>query len=142
YIGDAILWRYIPNRYGEPALPPSYLYPTEYLDTIRLFMSMKPDHIYTAHYRPMEGDDANRFLQESLEFAQELEATILQIHREFREPLTLKQVIQEVFNIYKIWPEEAKWDLAYPISGHLNSLVSRGLIKAVRRNGLPAWVAV
>jgi len=139
YIGDAVLWRYIPDKAGKPALAPSYLYPEEYLATIRLLMAKNPRYIHTSHYRTFEGDEAIRFLQESLEFAEGLEQAISRILGTAREPLTLREIIQAVFEEYRLWPEEAKWDLAYPVSGHLGLLQSRGLIRAVRKNGLIGW---
>ncbi|GBC68412.1 Hydroxyacylglutathione hydrolase [archaeon HR01] len=140
YIGDAVLWKYIPASDGRPALPPSYLYPDEYVSSIRMLMEMRPNRIYTAHFDEMLGDEADRFLQESLQFVSELENVIVEVHKEAGEPLTLKRIIEEVYARYRLWPEEAKWDLAYPVSGHVDLMVSKGLLKAVMRDGVPAWV--
>ncbi len=139
YIGDAVLWRYIPDRKGRQALPPSYLKPDEYLATIELFRSLHPESIHTAHYPPMMGEAADRFLMESLEFVQELENSIKSILEISDTPLTLRQIIEEVYQLYRICSEESKWDLAYPISGHLNSMTSEGLLETTVVDGRKAW---
>jgi glyoxylase-like metal-dependent hydrolase (beta-lactamase superfamily II) len=142
YIGDAVLWRYIPDRKGRPALPPSYLKPDEYQATIGLFRSKHPRCIHTAHFPPMEGESADRFLRESVEFVQELENAIKSVLEGSDIPLTLRQIVEEIYQLFKIWPEEAKWDLAYPISGHLSSMASKGLVKEALVDGRKAWKLV
>jgi glyoxylase-like metal-dependent hydrolase (beta-lactamase superfamily II) len=139
YLGDAVLWKYIPNADGSPALAPTYLYPDSYLETINRFLELAPRVIHTSHYPPMEGEAAIKFLKESREFAEDLDHYILQLVRHSPEPLTLKEVIQAVFDHYGLWPEATRWDLAHPVSGHLNHLARRGLLEAVRKGGLVAW---
>ena len=65
---DAVLERGIYDRAGTLLQPPRYFDATTYRATIRKLRAMNPEHLLTAHYPPMQGQEALDFLDRSLEF--------------------------------------------------------------------------
>src|SRR5215210_3197710 len=46
------------GREGERLLPPRYFDAPSYQSTIRKLQALRPEHLLTAHYPPMQGDEA------------------------------------------------------------------------------------
>ncbi len=77
---DAALETGIYDREGDRLLPPRYFDATGYQSTIRTLHSIRPAHLLTAHYQPMQGEEALDFLDRSLDFT-------VQVHRVVGEGL-------------------------------------------------------
>ena len=73
---DAALETGIYDRAGTRLLPPRYFDATSYQSTIRRLHSMRPAHLLTAHYPPMQGGDAIDFLDRSLDFTMRVDNTV------------------------------------------------------------------
>jgi glyoxylase-like metal-dependent hydrolase (beta-lactamase superfamily II) len=69
---DAVLETGIYDREGNRLIPPRYFDVTRYQSTIRRLQSMRPEHLLTAHYPPMQGQEALDFLDRSLDFTERL----------------------------------------------------------------------
>jgi glyoxylase-like metal-dependent hydrolase (beta-lactamase superfamily II) len=138
-IGDAVMGRYIPTANGRPALAPTYMYPDEYLSTIRLIKQLKPETLLTSHYPNMDSEQAQKFLDESAIFAREADHQILKALRATNEPLTLRELIAKTAEKLTPIPENARMDLAFPFAGHLTRLEKLGKIHRARKRGLVAW---
>jgi glyoxylase-like metal-dependent hydrolase (beta-lactamase superfamily II) len=65
---DAALEAGIYDREGNLLQPPRYFDATAYQNTIRTLHSMRPDHLLTAHYPIMRGEEALAFLDRSVDF--------------------------------------------------------------------------
>jgi glyoxylase-like metal-dependent hydrolase (beta-lactamase superfamily II) len=78
---DAALETGIYDREGNRLIPPRYFDATGYRSTIRRLLALRPEHLLTAHYPPMRGEEALDFLDRSLNFTQ-------QVHRVVREGLS------------------------------------------------------
>ncbi|MGH3147202.1 MAG: MBL fold metallo-hydrolase, partial [Rubrobacter sp.] len=78
---DAALETGIYDRAGNRLIPPRYFDATGYPNTIRKLHSMRPGHLLTAHYPPMQGEESLDFLDRSLDFT-------AQVHRVVKEGLT------------------------------------------------------
>ena len=141
-IGDAVMGKYIPTADGRPALAPTYMYPDEYLSTIRLIKQLKPGTLLTSHYPNMDREQAQKFLDESAIFAREVEHQILKALRVTSEPLTLRELIAMTAEKLTPIPENARMDLAFPLAGHLTRLEKLGKIRQARKGGLIAWRTV
>ncbi len=75
---DAALETGIYDREGNRLLPPRYFDATLYQGTIRKLQTLRPEHLLTAHYPPMQGEEALDFLSRSLNFT-------VQVHRVVNE---------------------------------------------------------
>ena len=75
---DAALETGIYDREGNRLIPPRYFDATQYQSTIRKLQTLRPEHLLTAHYPPMQGEEALDFLDRSLNFT-------VQVHRVVKE---------------------------------------------------------
>ena len=89
---DAALETGIYDREGSRLLPPRYFDATGYQNTLRTLHSMRPGHLLTAHYPPMQGEEALDFLKRSLDFTG-------QVHRVVGEGL--KDGITDLWELTK-----------------------------------------
>jgi glyoxylase-like metal-dependent hydrolase (beta-lactamase superfamily II) len=77
---DAALETGIYDREKNRLIPPRYFDATQYQSTIRKVQTLRPEHLLTAHYPPMQGEEAHDFLDRSLSFTE-------QVHRVVNEGL-------------------------------------------------------
>jgi glyoxylase-like metal-dependent hydrolase (beta-lactamase superfamily II) len=73
---DAVLETGIYDREGNRLIPPRYFDVARYQSTIRRLQSMRPEHLLTAHYPPMQGQEALDFLDRSLDFTEQLHRVV------------------------------------------------------------------
>ena len=133
--GDAFFGRgvfTVDGDYVQP--PPYYLYPA-YENSIELVQSLSPDVLSLTHYELFEGNEVDRFTQESLDFAAELDALALDLVGE--DGVTLREAIEGVVDRRGSFGLDA--DLAYPLSGHYAAHVERGTLVRTERDGIVAW---
>ncbi len=78
---DAALETGIYDREGNRLLPPRYFEANWYQSTIRKLQTLRPEHLLTAHYPPMRGEEVLGFLDRSLNFTK-------QVHRVVGEGLS------------------------------------------------------
>ena len=69
---DAALETGIYDREGNRLIPPRYFDATRYQSTIRKLETLRPEHLFTAHYPPMQGQEALDFLDRSLNFTKQV----------------------------------------------------------------------
>jgi glyoxylase-like metal-dependent hydrolase (beta-lactamase superfamily II) len=77
---DAALETGIYDREKNRLIPPRYFDAIQYQSTIRKLQTLRPEHLLTAHYPPMQGEEAHDFLDRSLSFTE-------QVHRVVNEGL-------------------------------------------------------
>jgi glyoxylase-like metal-dependent hydrolase (beta-lactamase superfamily II) len=73
---DAALETGIYDREGNRLIPPRYFDATGYQSTIRKLQTLRPQHLLTAHYPAMQGDEALDFLDRSLDFTHQVHAVV------------------------------------------------------------------
>lgn len=73
---DAVLESGIYDRAGRRLIPPRYFDAALYGGTIRRLLSMRPEHLLTAHYPPMRGQEALDFLDRSLRFVERVDREV------------------------------------------------------------------
>ncbi len=73
---DAALETGIYDREGRRLIPPRYFDARAYQSTIRKLRTLRPQHLLTAHYPPMQGDEVTAFLDRSLEFTEQLHRAV------------------------------------------------------------------
>ena len=69
---DAALETGIYDREGNRLIPPRYFDAPGYQATIRKLQALRPEHLLTAHYQPMQGEEALAFLDRSLGFTEQV----------------------------------------------------------------------
>jgi glyoxylase-like metal-dependent hydrolase (beta-lactamase superfamily II) len=139
-ISDAVLGAYVPYSDGSPSFPPTYRFVQSYLETIQRLMGLDFECLATAHYGTFSREDGMKFLQDSLDFAAELEDSVLRAIR--RTKRTLPEILNFVDAEVGLWPKPASFAaLAFPVFGHLEFLEKKGLAR--RTKGEPiAWLEV
>jgi glyoxylase-like metal-dependent hydrolase (beta-lactamase superfamily II) len=73
---DAALETGIYDREGERLIPPRYFDAARYQNTIRKLQTLRPEHLLTAHYPPMQGQMALDFLDLSLEYTERVHEVV------------------------------------------------------------------
>jgi glyoxylase-like metal-dependent hydrolase (beta-lactamase superfamily II) len=73
---DAVLERGIYDREGNRLIPPRYFDAPSYQGTISELRTLRPQHLLTAHYPPMQGEEALDFLDRSLGFTEQLHRVV------------------------------------------------------------------
>lgn len=73
---DAVLETGIYDRAGNRLIPPRYFDAAGYQGTIRKLRALSPEHILTAHYPLMHGQEAVDFLDRSLDFTYQVRRTV------------------------------------------------------------------
>jgi glyoxylase-like metal-dependent hydrolase (beta-lactamase superfamily II) len=73
---DAALETGIYDREGNRLMPPRYFDAAGYRGTLRSLLSLRPEHLLTAHYPPMRGADALGFLDRSLDFTERVDGVV------------------------------------------------------------------
>jgi glyoxylase-like metal-dependent hydrolase (beta-lactamase superfamily II) len=73
---DAALETGIYDREGNRLIPPRYFDAPSYQSTIRKLRTLRPQHLLTAHYPPMQGEEALAFLDRSLDFTEQLHRVV------------------------------------------------------------------
>jgi len=73
---DAALETGIYDREGNRLIPPRYFDAVQYQSTIRKLQTLRPEHLLTAHYPPMQGEEALDFLDRSLNFTYEVHRVV------------------------------------------------------------------
>ncbi|WP_226479384.1 MBL fold metallo-hydrolase [Natrinema amylolyticum] len=134
--GDAIFGRGVFTVDGDYIQPPPYYRYPEYRETIELLRALSPDALSLTHYEVFEGDAVERFVDESLAFASELDALALDLVDE-HGPITLERAIDAVVDRRGSYGLDV--DLAYPLSGHLDAHVDRGTVTRTTTDGVVAW---
>jgi glyoxylase-like metal-dependent hydrolase (beta-lactamase superfamily II) len=73
---DAVLETGIYDREGNRLIPPRYFDAARYQGTIRRLQTLRPQHLLTAHYPPMHGQEVEDFLDRSLNFTERVEEVV------------------------------------------------------------------
>jgi glyoxylase-like metal-dependent hydrolase (beta-lactamase superfamily II) len=73
---DAALETGIYDREGNRLIPPRYFDAPAYQATIRKLQTLRPEHLLTAHYPPMRGEEALDFLDRSLRFTHQVHGVV------------------------------------------------------------------
>jgi glyoxylase-like metal-dependent hydrolase (beta-lactamase superfamily II) len=135
-IGDAALWISVPDKDGNPVLPPTYRYVDSYKATLNRLLQLPISLLLTGHYRPYRDQDVAMFLLESLAYVERVERALARTLQEAASGRTLRQLIQELSPKLGAWPDAVAHFLAHPLSGHLERMVRLGKVESYPQNGL------
>lgn len=123
----------VDGNYLQP--PPYYLYP-EYENTVQLVDSLDPAALSFTHYEVLRDAEIDEFVQESLNFVEEISTLALELVEE-HEPITLQEAIDAVVEARGSFGLDL--DLAFPLTAHYGDYVDRGLLERTRKAGHVAW---
>lgn len=136
-VQDAVLGRGVPDREGRVPSPPPYYDVDAYVASIEQIQTLHPEYILAAHYPVMCGEEATRFLAESLAFVTEVDAAILGAFRGADDSLTLQHVIDRVDS--QLGPFEVRMQWIGPILSHLHHHVAQRRLRVEGREGGRVW---
>jgi len=141
-IADAALWYTVAARDGSPAFPPTYRYLETYLNTIQRLQGMPIDTLLTGHYPLQRGPQVAEFLAESRTYTERVDQALIALLQAAPQPMTLREIIAALKTTLGNWPEGAEIFLDFPLSGHLDRLVSYQRVVRGRRDNLTtfAWL--
>jgi glyoxylase-like metal-dependent hydrolase (beta-lactamase superfamily II) len=133
-ISDAALGAYVPYADGSPSFPPTYRYPSDYLNSVERINALPFAHLETAHY-PTSGPNSGRsLLASSLTFSRSLGDVVLEEVVMASRPLDLVDIVHHVGDRVAVWPRQGRDPaLAQPVVGHLEEWERAGRI--MRRDG-------
>ena len=89
-------------------------------------------HLLTSHYPVYSGADANEFIAGSLSFADRVDLAIRQALAQARTPLATMELIRRISGELGTWPAPAQAYLIFPVTGHLESLLARRVVRRIR----------
>jgi len=138
-IADAALGFGVEDTAGNLVAPPPYYDERAYLGTLRMLAELRPERIYTGHFPVFEGKRAERFLQDSLDAAEEIRSALLSALRKAGRR-TLRELCEEVGERLGHWPAAARGGLADPISAHLAVLRQSGRVERRPEDGSYVWI--
>lgn len=138
-IGDAALWSCLPTMDGHPAFPPTYRYVKAYRSTILALQSLNAEAMLTSHYPLLQGDQVNRFLNDSMSFTRRMEEVLENTLRSAPRPLSTRDLIGRLSPLLGNWPDDASDVLVYPLIGHLELFEESGSVCRVKIGPLTEW---
>jgi glyoxylase-like metal-dependent hydrolase (beta-lactamase superfamily II) len=139
---EAALWTSNLGLDGKPALPPTYCYIDTYETTLQRLLAMDIPTYSPAHWPVQRGPDVKTFLADSLNYCRETEDKLLDLLSEAPQPLALSEIIALLNDSLGTWPRAASIDLAFPLAGHLQRLLNRGLIVETMQAGRAVYKSV
>jgi len=130
-IADAVHHRANFFSDGRAAFACTYMYVDLYLSTIDKLRLMKLDRLYSCHWPDLLSNNTiNKWLDESRDYALHAEAAILDTLRAANDGgLTLREVCLQAKPKLGAWPVEKDLETRSMACGHLQRLVSRGLVR-------------
>lgn len=140
-LGDAVLGNGLFNTKMELIAPPPYIDVRSYIGSIRKIQSLKPQHLLAAHYPQFRGADVIKFLNESMSFVKELRRSILEVLKDNRAGLELKELLAETSShvgSFKSFSNE----LAASIRAHLLELEQQKRVGHRGREGKTIWYVI
>jgi glyoxylase-like metal-dependent hydrolase (beta-lactamase superfamily II) len=127
FSSDAVHWRLCPDADGGPALPPTYEEVDPYLETIALVESLEPAELHSGHWPARTGEEVRRFLAESREFVEAVDAALEQ---RLASAATLRELCEYVDS--RLGPFGADpVNLMFVVHGHLRRLLRGGRARVV-----------
>ncbi|HEY8476850.1 MAG TPA: hypothetical protein VIN09_08285, partial [Chloroflexota bacterium] len=139
-VNDAVLGKGLYDVDYQMSMPPTYLYPEEYLSTVQTLQLLNPRQLFLSHFDVQEGAQVQEFLAESRGFVERLDQHILNVLESASEPVTMRAIIEAAEGKLGAWSREANWDLSWPLSGHLARLERIGRIRRTEQEGRVAYV--
>jgi glyoxylase-like metal-dependent hydrolase (beta-lactamase superfamily II) len=137
-IADATLSDGIPLLDGAPGVPPTYRFVDTYLATTALLEQTGTDLLLTTHYPVMRGDEARSFLAGSRAYVERVDGVLRELLRE-AGALSTGELIAAAGPRLGEWPEASYGQLVFPFAGHLERLVTFGLVAHEREADGPRW---
>ncbi len=136
--GEAALWNAILDADWKPALPPTYCYVETYLQTLEQLMEMPIEQYSGAHWEVRRGAEVREFLRESRDYCLRVEEMLLEFVK--HGAFTLPEAIHALARNLGSWDSTNDGLLAYPLSGSLEHMTARGLLKqSVNEAGVFTW---
>jgi glyoxylase-like metal-dependent hydrolase (beta-lactamase superfamily II) len=142
-IADTTLYNGLLTKDGQPAFPPTYRYIDTYLASMHRLMAMRMATLLTSHYPVYRGPEVAEFLGESRAYVDRVDDAVMSLLRDSQEPLTMKQIIEALNGKVGQWSGGAEMLLVYPLQGHMERLVQRGMVR-IDRDSHPVtytWIA-
>jgi glyoxylase-like metal-dependent hydrolase (beta-lactamase superfamily II) len=139
-VADAAMGRALPFVDGSPALAATYTHPGPYARTAARLEQLGAQHLLTAHFPAMAGEEIHKFLDASRDHVEATERILLAAIRAADEPPTLRDLIAEVDQELGPLTEATRETWASPIVGHLQELEAAGRILPDRNSdGRRTW---
>lgn len=138
-ISDAVLGRTVPTASGTPAFPPTYRDTDDYLQTIARVRGFDADLLLTAHYPVYEGAAVSEFLDDSEQYVAEVDDAILGALDKIVEPASTLTIIRAAGAALGPWPAAALDYSIFPVTGNLERLRDRGVVRESIRDGKRYW---
>jgi glyoxylase-like metal-dependent hydrolase (beta-lactamase superfamily II) len=132
-MGDAVHGRHSSRLHGGPAIPPTYEDVDAYLSTIAAVRKIAPHRLHSGHEPTLTGDALDAFLNDSVQFVDDLEQLIEQ---RLAAPATLAELCQhaqDTFGPYDTPP----FNFVFAVHGHVRRMLRRGALTCLDPQARP-----
>lgn len=136
-ITDAALGDGLLDEEGSIMFPPTYRNPDAYLHSLARIESLQPSLLLTTHYPVIQASEVTQFLRKSRLFTATMEAALTVLLKD--EWKSLQQLMQEVFSYIAQWPQASNIELKYALTGTLESMTMRNMLREDEREGCRVW---
>ena len=132
---DAVHGKDYPYADGRPwALMPTYYYIEPYLKTVKDLRARNLQTLHTAHWPVAEGASVATRLDETRDYALNMDRVIFELLSEGRA--TVKELMDAALPRLGDWDPSVIGDFACSVFGHVQRMVDAGLIAEERSDGL------
>jgi glyoxylase-like metal-dependent hydrolase (beta-lactamase superfamily II) len=130
FTSDAVQAGGYPTVSGGTAFGPTYYTVNAYLSTIAFLEKQPIEHIFSGHWPSAHQEGTKKFLGQSREFVERLDAGIVEYLKQHRQRAALKTLLHEVGAKLGNWPLEGDIFLQFAMYGHVERLKQNGVIRS------------
>ncbi len=125
-LGDAVLGFGPPDFDGNPSMPSTHQYITEYLETLDLFEDLPVQLVLAAHWPFLSAEEFKQLIADSRERVARDHDLILQACRE--KPRSYGELVGLLSDAFRTWPDGEDTSYMFALSGSLEYLQDQGQI--------------
>jgi glyoxylase-like metal-dependent hydrolase (beta-lactamase superfamily II) len=130
FTSDAVQAGGYPTVSGGMAFGPTYYAVNAYLATIEFLEKQPIEHMFTGHWPSAHGGDTKKFLSQSRNFVERVDALTLEYLKQHRRGATIKTLLHEMAPKLGNWPRDAGVFLQFAMYGHMERLKQQGTIRS------------
>lgn len=130
FTSDAVQAGGYPTTSGGAAFGPTYYAVNAYLATIEFLEKQRIEHMFTGHWPSAHGEDTKKFLSQSRNFVERVDACVVEYLKQHRRGATIKTLLHEIGPKLGDWPGDAEVFLQFAMYGHLERLQQKGIVRS------------
>jgi glyoxylase-like metal-dependent hydrolase (beta-lactamase superfamily II) len=130
FTSDAVQAGGYPTVSEGMAFGPTYYAVNAYLATIAFLEEQSIEHMFTGHWPSVHHQDTKKFLSQSREFVERVDAEIMEYLKQHRRGATLQTLLHALGPKLGNWPADAGVFLQFAMYGHVERLLQKGALRS------------